>query len=47
MTITLAACSERPARAEIDPMLTAYYEELKPRLGLVEIHRELMIAAAR
>ena len=30
MTITLASCTERPARAEIDPMLTACYQEIQP-----------------
>ena len=32
MTITLASCTERPARADIDPMLTGFYEELSPKL---------------
>jgi hypothetical protein len=31
MTVTLASCSERPARADIDHLLAAYYEELQPR----------------
>ena len=32
MAITLASCTERPARADIDPMLTGFYEELSPKL---------------
>lgn len=28
----ITSCSEQPARAEIDPLPIAYYEELKPRL---------------
>jgi len=36
MTIILASCSERPDRADIDPLLTAYYEELQPRLKALE-----------
>jgi hypothetical protein len=32
MTVTLASCSDRHARADIDPLLAAYYEELQPRL---------------
>lgn len=30
--ITLVSCSLRPERAEIDPMLNAFYEEMRPRL---------------
>lgn len=33
MNTTFTSCTERPARADIDPMLTAYYEELQPRLA--------------
>ena len=32
MAITLASCNERSARADIDPMLTGFYEELSPKL---------------
>ena len=32
MTITLAPCSDRPARADIDPLSTGFYEELSPKL---------------
>jgi GNAT superfamily N-acetyltransferase len=33
MTVTLASFTERPDRADIDPLLTAYYEELQLRLA--------------
>ena len=36
MTITLASCTERPARADIDPLLTAYYQELRPGLKVLD-----------
>ncbi len=32
MTINLASCTEAPARAAIDPLLTGFYEELSPKL---------------
>ena len=38
MTITLASCTKHRARAraDIDPMLTAYYQELQPRLKALD-----------
>lgn len=35
MTITLSSCTTRPSRADIDPLLTAFYEELAPRVAEV------------
>ncbi len=36
MTITLSACTERPARADIDPMLAEDYEEIQPKLQALD-----------
>ena len=36
MTITLASCTERPARADIDPLLTAYFQELRPGMKVLD-----------
>lgn len=36
MTITLGSCTERPARADIDPMLTAFFQGLQPRLKALD-----------
>lgn len=36
MTITLASCTERPSRADIDPMLTTFFEQLQPRLKALD-----------
>jgi hypothetical protein len=36
MPIILHYGTERPARADIDPLLTAPYEELQPRLAEID-----------
>lgn len=36
MPIILHYGTERPARADIDPLLTATYEELQPRLAEID-----------
>src|SRR6056297_875047 len=36
MPISLHSSTERPARADIDPLLTANYEELQPRLAEID-----------
>ena len=33
MNVTLASCAARPSRADVDPLLTAFYEELRPRVA--------------
>ncbi len=36
MTFTLSSCTERPARADIDPMLAEFYEEIQPKLQALD-----------